>query len=94
LAKAALAGPVGRWLAWVGHYTLDIYVIHFWMFTLVPFGLIFYAARSDPFMILMNVAWGLFASLAVSFLVLRRSVILKFLFLGILETRKPAPVNA
>jgi len=94
LVKAVISGPVGRWLAWIGHYTLDIYVIHFWVISLSPFVVIFYAPRRDPFVILIEVAWAVFASLMVSFLVLRQSKILKFLFLGILDSRKPAPIKA
>jgi len=92
--KFLVAGPVGRWLAWIGHYTLDIYVIHFWVLPLSPFGVIFYAYRRDSFVILMAVAWAVFASLAISFLVIRQSKILKFLFLGILDARKPIPIKA
>jgi fucose 4-O-acetylase-like acetyltransferase len=91
LVKAVGSGPIGRWLAWIGHYTLDIYVIHFWVISLSPFGLIFYEHRGDTFVILAETAWAVFASLVVSILVLRRSKILKFLFLGILDSRKLAP---
>jgi fucose 4-O-acetylase-like acetyltransferase len=88
IVKSLAHGRVGRWLAWIGRYTLDIYVIHLYTLSLCPFGEIF-SNRSDTFIILMKVAWGLGASLAISFLILRRSVILKFLFLGILDSRKP-----
>jgi len=94
IVKALISGPIGRWLAWIGHYTLDIYVIHFWVLSLSPFVVIFYEHRRDPFVILAETAWGVFASLVVSFLVLRRSKILKFLFLGLLDSRKPAPIRA
>ena len=94
IVKAFLSGPVGRWLAWIGNYTLDIYVIHLWTFPIAPFGQIFYATKGDAFSIIMVVAWGLSASLAISFLLIRRSVILKFLFLGILDDRKALPTGA
>jgi fucose 4-O-acetylase-like acetyltransferase len=88
IVKSLMPGTVGRSLAWIGRYTLDIYVIHLYTLSLYPFGLIF-SNRSDTFIILLKVAWGLGASLAISFLILRRSVVLKFLFLGILDSRKP-----
>jgi fucose 4-O-acetylase-like acetyltransferase len=94
LVKFLVTGPAGRWLVWIGLYTFDIYVIHFWTFVLVPFGLIFQSARGDTFMILVNLAWGVCASLAISFLVIRRSSLLQFLFLGILDARRRTPIRA
>jgi len=88
VVKALIRGRGGRWLAWIGRHTLDIYVIHLPALSLYPFGLIF-SNRTDTFIILEKVAWGLGFSLAVSFLILRRSVILKFLFLGVIDSRKP-----
>jgi surface polysaccharide O-acyltransferase-like enzyme len=91
IVKWSLTGPIGRWLAWIGKYTLDIYVIHLYTFPYAPFGAIF-PQRGDTFNIIVVVAWGLFASITISFLIIRRSVILKLLFLGILDAKKAGPV--
>jgi len=93
IVKWLIPGRIANCLAWIGHYTLDIYVIHLYTFQLVPFSRIF-AGPGDTFNIAMDVAWGLGASLAISFLVLRRSVVLKFLFLGIVDSKKKAPPEA
>ena len=94
IVKALLSGPIGRWLAWIGTYTLDIYVIHLHTFLFCPFVVILSSHRGDSFGIATAVAWGIFASLAISFCLIRRSVILKFLFLGIHDSRKSDPVAA
>jgi fucose 4-O-acetylase-like acetyltransferase len=92
IVKPLLSAPAGRWLAWVGYYTLDIYVIHLYVIPYAPFAEIF-RQRIDTFSLAVVVAWGLFASLGISLLFIRRSVILKLLFLGILDARKTIPAD-
>ena len=94
IVKGLLSGPVGRWLVWIGNYTLDIYVLHQYTFLFIPLGVILIPYKSDTLLIAMEVVWGVGASLAISFLLLRRSLILKFLFLGILDGRKANPNTA
>lgn len=74
------------WLAWLGNYSLDIYVIHiagtYYLLRVMSKPLQTAGPVGRLFMILLITTCGILFSLFVSFFLLRQNRFLAFLFLG------------
>jgi peptidoglycan/LPS O-acetylase OafA/YrhL len=79
LVRAVKNQTFNRIMAWIGLYTLDIYVVHYYFFSLIGYP----ASRGYNLgVILFAFVVSLSLSLAASIFVFRRNRVLKFVLLG------------